>query len=114
MNLITPQLIARFNSIGRQDASNHNTIVVCKFVAPWLGFTWYAIEYNPSTQTFFGIVDSPQAPQFDYFYLPSLEGVVGPGDQTVIRDITWEEKPLGDVICWVFDSRLQPKERRTI
>lgn len=103
MKLITPQLLERFNQIGRQNAASGDAIVVCRYYAPWNADSWYVLEYNPTTQKFFGLVDSSKSTQFDYFSLDTLLDSTGPEDQKVTRDISWEEKRLGDFLNWIFD-----------
>jgi len=51
--LLTKGLIERFEKLGCQQYET-DPVVVCKFFYPRGRATWYATEYNPEHQIFFG------------------------------------------------------------
>jgi len=55
MQLLPPSLIKQFQKQGSQKDSS-DPIIVAKFFHPFHHRTWYATEYDPVTDTFFGYV----------------------------------------------------------
>ncbi len=61
-------------------------VAVVKFFTPWTNWTWYGVEYNPETRTFFGLVYG-QEKEWGYFNLDELESVKGPHGLKKERDL---------------------------
>lgn len=57
MELLTPEILEEFKRLGKQEIGP-DTIVVCKYFHPAMQPTWYATEYDPGREKFFGYVDS--------------------------------------------------------
>jgi hypothetical protein len=55
MQLLTKDILTKFNQIGSQE-SNEDPIIIAKFFHPASNWTWYATEFDPSSRTFFGFV----------------------------------------------------------
>ena len=55
MQLLTKELLNRFEKVGRQEDSK-DPIVIAKFFNPAGAGTWYATEYDPESKEFFGYV----------------------------------------------------------
>lgn len=56
MKLLTRKLEKRFEQIGCQDGKDLDAIIIVKFFAPVGSWAWFATEYNPENQVFFGFV----------------------------------------------------------
>jgi hypothetical protein len=97
MRLMTKALKKRFAKIGRQE-DTRNPIIVAKFFNPTGAGTWYATEYDPETDIFFGYVSifGDWNDEWGYFSLRELEfykGVFGLG---IERDLYWTEKRFSE------------------
>ena len=57
-----------------------------KFFTPWTSWTWYAVEFDPDTRTFFGLVVG-QETELGYFNLDELESLTGPMGLKIERDL---------------------------
>ena len=94
MKLLTKQLEARFARLGRQD--HEEAIIVAKFFTPDSSWTWYATEYDPEDQMFFGLVDGLEV-ELGPFSLDELASIKGPMGLHIERDLYWREKTLSEV-----------------
>lgn len=102
MGLLTPELIARFQEVGRQDNVD-DPLVIAKFFAPSGAATWFATEYHPEDNTCFGYVqglsDHPEDDEWGYFSLTELERIkVPPFNLPIERDLYWTEGPFAKVV----------------
>ena len=84
MKLLTKAIEARFAKLGRQDTPDAEVVV--KFFTPWSNWTWYATEYDPTTRTFFGLVEGFET-ELGSFSLDELEALRGPWGLKVERDL---------------------------
>jgi len=73
MKLLTQALIKRFEQVGSQEWS-HDPLVIAKFFHPYSSRTWFATEYDPENEIFFGIVDWVER-EFGNFSLAELESI---------------------------------------
>lgn len=73
MKLLTQELIKRFEQVGSQEW-NHDPLVIAKFFHPYSSRTWFATEYDPTDETFFGIVVGEET-EFGRFSLMELESI---------------------------------------
>lgn len=98
MKLLTPELKARFEIIGRQE-DVHDPLVVAKFFDPAGSGTWYATEYEPDEQLFFGYVSifGDHNDEWGYFSLDELNSIVGQFGLGIERDIHFTEKPISRI-----------------
>ncbi len=89
------ELKKRFKEVGSQeDVPENKKMVIAKyFYASW---TWYALEYDPETERFFGWVDGP-SPEYGHFSLLEL-GTMRINGFAIERDLYCGEKKLSEVI----------------
>jgi hypothetical protein len=99
MKLMTPELEKRFSDVGSQEAVK-DPLVVAKYFNPAGAGTWYATEYDPETQTFFGFVSifGDWNDEWDYFSLAELESYKGPYGIGIERDLYFEEQTIRSAI----------------
>lgn len=53
-------------------------VIKVKFFSPYSNWTWYGVEYDPSTRTFFGWIHGHEK-EWGYFSLTELESLTGMG-----------------------------------
>lgn len=102
MALLTPELIARFKEVGRQESVD-DPLVIAKFFAPSGGATWFATEYLPEENICFGYVQGlsphPEDDEWGYFSIAELEEVrVPPLNLPIERDLYLTEGPFSKVV----------------
>ena len=92
MRLMTKELEKRFAEVGSQEDVK-DPVIIAKFFNPCGTGTWYATEYDPKTQTFFGYVSifGDWNDEWGYFSLEELESYVGQLGLGIERDLYWEE-----------------------
>ena len=95
MKLLTKALEARFKKIGRQE-NEKDPLVIAKFFDPQSGWTWFATEYIPEEQLFFGMVHGLEK-ELGYFSLTELESIKGRFGLGIERDLYFSEKPLSKI-----------------
>lgn len=98
MQLLTKDLIKRFEKIGRQENVS-DPIVVAKFFNPAGAGTWYATEYDPSEKTFFGYVSifGDWNDEWGSFSLEELENYKGKFGLGIERDLYFKAQPFSDI-----------------
>ena len=99
MRLMTKELEKRFAQVGSQEKVK-DPVIVAKFFNPQGSGTWYATEYDPKTQTFFGYVSifGDWNDEWGYFSLAELESYKGPWGLVIERDLYWTETKSSSVI----------------
>ncbi len=99
MRLMTRQLEKRFAKVGSQE-TKRDPVIIAKFFNPAGDGTWYATEYDPDDQTFFGYVSifGDHNDEWGYFSLGELESYIGRFGLGIERDLCWTEKPASKVI----------------
>ena len=99
MKLMTKELEERFAKVGSQERVK-DPLIVAKYFNPTGAGTWYATEYDPKTQTFFGYVSifGDHNDEWGYFSLDELESFTGRFGVGMERDLFWEEAPASKVI----------------
>lgn len=97
LQLMTPELEARFAEIGSQENSE-NPIVVAKYFNPVGQGTWYATEYDPITKIFFGYVSifGDWNDEWGTFALSDLEDLKLPLGMKIERDLYCGEKTINE------------------
>jgi len=96
MDLLPLEVEQSLPALYSQDGKGDEATVHVKFFHPMSDWTWYATEYDPENQMFFGLVDGFEA-ELGYFSLHELkETLTGPG-VAMERDKFWEPKTLGEV-----------------
>ena len=98
MKLLTKKLKKRFKAVGRQEDSK-NPIVIAKFFNPAGRGTWYATEYDPEREIFFGYVSifGDHNDEWGSFSLEQLKNVKLPLGLSIERDRGFEEKRFNDL-----------------
>lgn len=97
MRLLTKEITERFTKTGRQEEVE-DPIVIAKFFNPTGGQTWFATEYNPEDNTFFGYVSlfNDYNNEFGSFSLDELESIRGQFGLGIERDISFSPMPLSE------------------
>jgi hypothetical protein len=97
MKLMTKELEKRFAEIGSQEEVK-DPIVVAKFFNPTGAGTWYALEYEPSSEIFFGYVSifGDHCDEYGSFALAELEQFKGSLGLGIERDLFCGEKRLSE------------------
>lgn len=73
MKLLTKSLVAQFAKVGCQ-CDESDPLVLAKFFMPQGSWTWYATEYDPETEVFFGYVVG-DFPEWGSFALADLQSL---------------------------------------
>lgn len=99
MKLLTKELLKRFEQVGRQEDSN-DPLVIAKFFNPAGAGTWYATEYDPASQEFFGFVSifGDWNDEWGSFSLTDLESYRGQFGIGIERDLYFDEKRISEVV----------------
>ncbi len=99
MRLMTKALKKRFAQVGSQE-SIKDPVIVAKFFNPAGAGTWYATEYDPKTETFFGYASifGDENDEWGYFSLKELELYEGPWGLGIERDLFWAETNASSII----------------
>lgn len=99
MQLLTKDLIQRFEKIGSQE-NVADPIVVAKFFNPVGAGTWYATEYDPNEKTFFGYVSifGDWNDEWGSFSLEELQSYKGKFGLGIERDLYFDEKRISEVV----------------
>ena len=97
MKLLTKAILAKLPPIGLTDGDDNSPVIV-KFFTPDSNWTWYATEYDPEDQLFFGLVCGFEE-ELGYFSLADLESAKGPLGLPVERDRHYGEHTLADVMA---------------
>ena len=97
MELLTEELKKQLPALYSQE-QNPDPTVICKFFTPWSSWTWYAFEYSPEEQLFFGKVFSEMCPdgEIGYFSLVELESIKGLMGLKIERDLYFQPKKLSE------------------
>lgn len=97
MQLMTSRLERRFREVGAQRLRD-NPLVIAKYFDPTGSATWYATEYDTSTQTFFGYVSifNDHCDEWGYFALQDLEGIRCLYGLGIERDLYCGEKRISE------------------
>lgn len=85
MQLLTEEIRAKLPKLYATDG-NQDAKCVVKFFTPDANWTWYAFEFDPESQTFFGLVDGFER-EWGYFNLAELALLRGPMGLPVERDL---------------------------
>ena len=98
MKLLTKELEQNFPALySTEEKKPEEVKVIAKFFCPWSSWTWYATEYDPQTQIFFGFVRG-HFDELGPFSLDELESIKGPLGWTIERDLYLGEQTLAEVM----------------
>ena len=98
MRLMTKELEKRFSQVGSQE-NVKDPVIVTKFFNPFGAGTWYATEYDPKDEMFFGYASifGDWNDEWGYFSLAELESYVGQLGLGIERDLYWKETKASTV-----------------
>jgi len=91
--LLPPEIAADLPPLYANEQKGEEAIAYLKVFTPWSNWTWYASEYDPEEQIFFGVVVG-QERELGYFSLDELYAIRGPGGLRIERDLYWKPRPL--------------------
>lgn len=100
MELLTKGLLKRFEEVGSQEnIPEGDKLVICKFFNPTGAGTWYATEFDPKTEEFFGFVSifGDWNDEWGYFSLAELKEFKGLGGLGIERDLLFQEKKFKEI-----------------
>ena len=95
MMLLTKEIRAKLPPLYSQEKVK-DPMVWVKFFTPDSNWTWYATEYSPEEQIFFGWVVGFEK-ELGYFSLKELESARGPLGLAIERDKWFKPMPLSEV-----------------
>lgn len=94
MKIMAKALQQRFSQIGSQEKSA-DPVVVAKYFLPGHSATWYATEYDPIQEIFFGYVTGLQENEWGYFSKVEMEHIRSPHlNLPIEQDLFCGEKRL--------------------
>lgn len=103
MKLITKELLKQFPKLNETEkVPMGERKVIAKYFHPFSNWTWYALEYEPETGTFFGIVKGFET-ELGYFSLAEMEQVRS-GGLGMERDLyfgTPKVKDIPELSIWL-------------
>jgi len=77
MELLTKELEKQFPLLYSTEGTNPKDIkIIAKFFDPCSEWTWHAVEYDPTSRMFFGLVRGFET-ELGYFSLDELQSVKG-------------------------------------
>ena len=85
MSLLPKEVAEQLPKLYENEELGLAAQALVKFFTPDSNWTWYASEYDPTTQILFGLVIGFEA-EFGYFSLEELESVRGPLGLPIERD----------------------------
>lgn len=75
LKLLTQEITRQFPKLGETDGTPMGERkVIAKFFHPFSNWTWYALEFEPESGTFFGLVSGFEK-ELGYFSLAEMESV---------------------------------------
>lgn len=92
-----PEHVARrLPPLYSQESLGEGAVAQVKFFTPDSNWTWYATEYDPVEQRFFGLVFGFET-ELGYFVLDELMSARGPLGLPIERDVNWTPRTLAEV-----------------
>jgi hypothetical protein len=94
MKLLTKENLKKLPALYEtENIPLEEKIAVVKFFTPDAQWTWYAVEYNPKQELFWGLVDG-QEKEWGYFTLGQLKSVRGKLGLSIERDLYFSPQPI--------------------
>jgi hypothetical protein len=97
VQLLTKEIQKKLPSQGSTEGQGKNAVAQVKFFTPDSNWTWYAVEYDPDAQVFYGLVDGFEK-ELGYFSLEELEEIRGQMGLPVERDKWFDPVPLRELM----------------
>ena len=98
MELLPNDVSRHLPPIAAPGQRDYEAIARLHFLLPWSKWAWFASEYCPELELFWGAIVGPQRRIFGYFALDELNSIRGPGGHRVERDIFWTARALKDCL----------------
>lgn len=101
MKLLTKELLKKFEEQGSTENMSPNEIkVIAKYFNPVGNGTWYAVEWLPEDEVFFGFVSlyNDWNDELGYFSLEELESYQGPLGLGIERDLYFGDHTLQEIL----------------
>ena len=95
MKLLTKEIKEKFAKVGRQEDVS-DPLVVAKFFDPQGSWTWYATEFDPENEIFFGWVHG-LVKEWGSFSLEELQSYTGPFMLGIERDIYFGYQRISEI-----------------
>ena len=97
MELLTKELKKQLPPIySTEDIDYKDKVAVCKFFLTGTALTWYAVEFDPATEEFFGLIDGYDK-ELGYFTMQELKSIRGQFNMPVERDLSFEPTKLKEL-----------------
>lgn len=96
MELLPKEVRETLPPLYSQDGKGDNAVAYAKLFSADSCWTWYACEYDPEQELFFGLVFGLEV-ELGYFGLAELREVRGPLQLPVERDLYFEPKTLRQI-----------------
>ena len=91
MKLLTKELEKKLPKLyATENVKPEDKVVVVKFFHPFSSWTWYAVEYDPIEQLFFGLMDGFER-EWGYFSLSELQS------NNIERDMYFDPKKISEL-----------------
>lgn len=98
MKLLTKDLEKKLPPLyTTQNIPVNEKTAILKLFTPWTNWTWYAVEYDPNTQTFFGLIQKGSENEWGYFSLIEMQNVKGSFGLKIERDIYWTPRKIKEI-----------------
>ncbi|MCK5613201.1 DUF2958 domain-containing protein [Candidatus Pacearchaeota archaeon] len=98
MELMTKELEDRFPGLYATDGKDSKDVpIISKFFDPCSGWSWYAVEYDPDSRVFFGLVRGFET-ELGYFSLDELQLAKGALGLGIERDLYFGEHMLAEAM----------------
>jgi hypothetical protein len=91
--LLPPEIAEKLPALHANEGQGEEAIAHLKLFTPWTNWTWYASEYDPRVQIFFGVIVGDER-ELGYFSLDELQAIKGPAGLKIERDLFWTPRPL--------------------
>lgn len=103
MMLLPKEIEARMPAMyATENIPEEDKILQVKFFHPMSNWTWYGVEYDPKTRTFFGYVQGFEN-EWGYFSLDELNDVVVRGLR-IERDLYFEPMKFSELTKFFADQ----------
>ena len=87
MKLLTQAILKSLPALYETEGIDiDNKKIIKKFFCHWNHWTWYAVEYDPKTETFFGFVQG-NYDEWGYFSLAEMRKIRGSFGLKIERDL---------------------------
>ncbi len=96
MKLFTKQNLKDLHPLYSQEGKGEEAKAIVKFFTPFSNLSWFAIEYNPETKEFFGLVKG-QDTELGYFSLTEFENYNKTKRVGIERDMYFEPKTIKEI-----------------